>query len=420
MHGRRGYVRQLAVPVVTALALRLTTALLWPLVPSWDGAIYARAAAQLARGEGYTQRILGLDRATPTAFYPVGYPAMLSAVRRLGGDLRSDLVLQSAIGTSLVPVAYVLARRTAGRRAGQMSAWVAALWPGAILLSATWLAEPLFALGAGLALLPVAYARRRQRARALALSALLLGAVAYVRPSALPIAVFVGASAALAWSREPRRPRAWVAAVRCGALCGALACLPLAPWALRNTAQLGSPVLVSTNGGLNLLIGALADGSFRRPEPNPCPDGLHELARERCYTEHALREIRRAPLAWLGRGLHKLWHTFGHESAPAQCFVHALQLPPEDKTRLSSSVLGVCRLGWLVLLVGAVTGALHVARERPPIMRALLFAPVLALAALHFVYVGGDRYHAAVMPLIAALAGVGYAWLSPRPVRRDS
>jgi hypothetical protein len=39
----------------------------------------------------------------------------------------------------------------------------------------------------------------------------------------------------------------------------------------------------------------------------------------------------------------------------------------------------------------------------------VVLAPILALALIHFVYIGGDRYHVAVAPMILALAGVALA-----------
>src|SRR6201999_3615689 len=119
--------------------------------PSWDGVIYVRAAQQLAAGEGYTLRILSETNAPlPTAFYPVGFPAVLAGVRLLGGGLRADRWLQVAASSALVPLAYFFARRARHRRAGRAAAWAAALWPAGIFLSSTWLAEPVFALGVGL------------------------------------------------------------------------------------------------------------------------------------------------------------------------------------------------------------------------------------------------------------------------------
>jgi hypothetical protein len=60
-------------------------------------------------------------------------------------------------------------------------------------------------------------------------------------------------------------------------------------------------------------------------------------------------------------------------------------------------------------------GASVVARRSAGTMRAVLFAPIGAIAVLHTVYLGGDRYHAAVAPMLLALAGIGWArWRGKR------
>jgi hypothetical protein len=43
------------------------------------------------------------------------------------------------------------------------------------------------------------------------------------------------------------------------------------------------------------------------------------------------------------------------------------------------------------------------------VMRGVLLTPIAALAGLHMVYLGGDRYHAAVAPMLMALAGIALA-----------
>ena len=407
--GRLG--RDLWTPLLIALGVRFLLLFLRA-EPSWDGVIYARAAVQLARGEGYTLCILAEGNTpVPTAFYPVGFPAVLSVVRMLGGGYFADRLLQTAATTLLVPLSYLFARRLGGRATGVSAAFIAALWPGGILLSATWLAEPVFALGVGTALLPLLYARRRTRTRAVVLAGLGLGVMAYVRPSSLPIACSVGLSLGYVWLRRRRPMTRALGACAGAALFAALACVPLAPWALRNQRALGAPVLVSTNGGVNLLIGALGDGSFSSIDPNdPCKKApLREAERDRCYARRARQMIAADPVAWVGRSLVKLAHTFGHDSAPAQCLSEGFRGSPGARNTVRLWSLGLCRLSWLLLLSAALTGTAKLIRRPLSSVTALLLAPIVAIASLHMVYLGGDRYHAAVAPMLSALAGSAVA-----------
>jgi 4-amino-4-deoxy-L-arabinose transferase-like glycosyltransferase len=404
---RRALSRDVALPFFLALAVRLVLALNAPVVPDWDGYIYRDAGVEIAAGKGYTRHALDArNPSVPSAFYPVGMPAVIALVRLLGGAERSDLVLQSLAGALLVPVCYLLARRAAGRRAGRIAAYLAAFYPGSVLLSATWLAEPLVALGVATAMLPIAWSRRRHRVRALVLAGLLLGLTTYLRATSLIIAVFI--AMALALTSHGIKARARSLALYGAVLVGA-AIVPLVPWAIRNAYALGSPVLVSTNGGTNLLIGTLNEGGFERLPPELyCNELLlREVARDRCLNAHAVRIIRRAPLDWLARGALKVVHTFAYESAPAQIFGSSLRrVSDATRERVSLHALALTRIGWAFLLLFAVPGAQRVFRRRG-VMPATLLAPILGLAVLHFVFIGGDRYHSAVAPMFVALAAIG-------------
>lgn len=420
VEGPRAHVswgRAALVPLALALTMRL--ALVWWLdpQPAWDGVVYVRAAEQLAAGEGYTIRIL--DPANPpvaTAFYPVGYPALLAVARLAGGGLAADRALTALWSALLVPLAFAYARRAFGARAARYATWSCALWPGAIISSATWLVEPVFALASGLALLPVLYARRSQSWSALARCGALLGVAAYVRPNALVLAALVGVlvGASRAARGAGARKLAVHAAIGLAIALGS-ACLPLTPWIVRNQLRMGSPVAISTNGGVNLLVGSLEDGAYERlPKPQPCRrDGLTEVQRDACFTREALGVIRRDPSAWLARGLLKTAHTFGHESAPAQSVIEGKAWRSDDARALW--LLGLCRIGWLALLPCAVLGgAALVARarraraHRPAIA---VLTPVVALVLVHGVFLAGDRYHGALVPMLAALAGGGLSLL---------
>lgn len=420
-----------------ALVLRFGAVALLPAMPAWDGVIYARAADQLARGEGYTQRSLDpAAPARPTAFFPVGLPAVLAVPRALGLGSALDLWMQALAGALLVPLGAAFARRVHGRRAGRYAAWALALWPGGVLLSASYLAEPLFALGCGVALLPLLYARRRHRVRALCLTAPALGVVAYVRPTALVVLGLTALGvAALAWpsrsasfaqteqsalKRSLFANRAGLLARSAGivALALALGVVPLAPWMIRNARTLGAPVLVSTNGGVNLLLGTVGEGSYGAVPPEvDCPHGMREIARDRCRSERALARIAADPVGWLARGALKLADTFGHESAPAYYVAELLGPPGPRRERALLGMLALSRVAWLALVALAAVGTAALWRTRRsaiaqrPMAALLVLAPIAALAALHVVYLGGDRYHAGVMPMIGALAGVGFATL---------
>jgi hypothetical protein len=182
---------------------------------------------------------------------------------------------------------------------------------------------------------------------------------------------------------------------------------------------MGEPVLVSTNGGLNLLLGTFGEGGYEGlPAGQNAPVGLREVEADRWRNQHARERIAADVPSWLARGALKLVHTFGYEQAPAQYVAQVHRLSPTTGERFSLFSIAACRVYWTILIALAFVGAARRIADwrHAPMRRAELItlAPVLGLALLHFVYIGGDRYHAAVVPMLAALAALGAATVVPR------
>lgn len=388
--------RWLLFPFAVGAALRVLIALL-PARPAWDGVIYARAAEQLARGEGYTLRILRESAPPiPTAFYPVGYPAALGGLRWLGLSGAGLLAVQALIASLVIVWAALLARRLAGMRAGRLAAWLAALHPGSILLGGAYLAEPLFASLSGGLLVVLAYAPKRHRAVALGCALLGFGVLSLMRPVSAVIAGLVAVG--LGWQRARVR-----GALIQGALAVVLVAMTLTPWALRNRDALGSAVPISTNAGFNLLLGTIDLGAYGPlPEALDCHGTANEADKDRCRRDRALSRMIEAPAANLGRMVLKLANTFGHESSPARYLAASLGREGDLVIELGGTALATAY--WWMLIVLAL-------QHRPRASRSLVLvlAPVLAVALVHGLVLGGDRYHLAVMPCVFALAAAGWA-----------
>ncbi len=186
----------------------------------------------------------------------------------------------------------------------------------------------------------------------------------------------------------------------------------LAPWSIRSSLSLGGPVLVSTNGGSNFLIGTIGEGVYDHiPDAIDC-DGPTELASDHCRAGRAIDRIRGAPIDAFSRALLKLAHTFGHDSAPAQAWASGLRTrDPSVRESAALASLGVCRVSWIALLSLAIAGAGLVLCRRRSVLHGALFAPPVGIALTHVVLLGGDRYHApaaASMSVLAALAWTAF------------
>lgn len=401
---RPSLARVLLPPTTLALVVRLVLWVSLPPSPAWDGVPFERAAEDIAAGRGFTRAMFSRDQPPiATAFYPVGLPAALAVIRTTGAGRQGDLLFQCVVGVLTVPVGYALGRRLGGRRTGALTAWLAALWPGGVLLSLSWMTEPLFSLLVATSSAIIAWSSFRTRTRSLALAVGVLSLATYVRPSGLVVAAAL--VLATLWI-DRRQPAPFRRAGIHVALSLVVASSILAPWALRNAAAIGTPIPVSTNGGFNLLLGTTGDGRFgEMPADIDCPAALGEVAKDRCRADRALARISDRPLHALARGALKLVHTFGHESSPSEIWASSLELDDEDRASARLFALAVSQPFWLSLLVASGAGGVLVWRRRPMgAPGAAILAPLAGTALVHAVYLGGDRYHAPTVLLLCALA----------------
>ncbi|MEZ4391341.1 MAG: hypothetical protein R3A48_09620 [Polyangiales bacterium] len=368
-------IRSLAACLAVALAARLAVILAWPCEPAWDGHYYARLAARLAAGQGYTDaRPWGAEA---TAFWPPGLPFALAPLLRLGASPRvaAACVNLSAAALACAAVHHAAARRD-GPEAGARAAMIYALYPGLVLWSTAAMTETL--TGALLAA-SVWIALPRNGF----VSGLGVGLAALARPPSLLL------TAAPLVARR---------GLRATLLCVAGAAAVVAPWTLRNARALDGAALVSTNGGSNLLIGATsAGGGYARLQGRypACDAAAGEVARDRCWRARALEVARARPLRWLARGGARLARTMLLEVDPAAHLAWSAR-PPASPAR--SALAALCTLAWWWLLASFARGASGDGESR-------VAAYALGATALtHAVFLGADRYHLVLVPLLCPLA----------------
>lgn len=389
-------------PLLVALGLTLATRAALVAAtrepPRWDGYFYARFAAAIARGEGYAVTSAHAPP-RPTAFYPVGYPAALAAALRVAPDARVAAALVNVLSALVAAAAVVaVAHRAGGERAAARAGVAYALYPGAVLWCGAAMTETLHGALLALALAATALPRTDGARRGGALAAgLALGAATLVRPQSLlllPLATL----GARSW-----RERALALALACFA-----AAAVVGPWTARNCARLDACALVSTNGGSNLLIGTFPDarGGYRRPAAGDgCADVRGEVRRDRCMTQVARERIRENPGRWLALDALKLGGTFLWEHDPVS------YLRGERRDRFGplsyGALVALCTAAWWALLAGAWRG-LGRGRDNDASGAAARFAvgALAATAFTHGVFLGADRYHLIVVPLLCVVAGL--------------
>jgi 4-amino-4-deoxy-L-arabinose transferase-like glycosyltransferase len=210
-----------------------------------DEQVYTRLAQSMADGVGYSA-----DGVQPTAYRPPGYPFLLLPVYWLasGNVLAMRFVGVLALA-GCVWLSYRIGRRTGSPAAGAVAAVITACYPLAIYTATALYPQipALFLLLANIEFgLRAAETTGRRRFGCVLASGVAGGLLAITVPN-FAVSVFI----VVVWLAWRNRGAAWRAAA---AILVVVAVIPGA-WCVRNAVSLHAFVPVSTNDGINLLLG---------------------------------------------------------------------------------------------------------------------------------------------------------------------
>lgn len=286
---RRAILSQRALVAIWAIFVVLRLAvLLVPVAPTSDAEWYVLRAIGLAAGHGYLD-----NTGHPTAFWPAGWPMALSVLFRLTGPSLLGIGLfnlASAIASGWLIL--LLGRRLFGSEAGaRLGLLLFALYPNAIAYIPLALTESFYTM---LLLLGCWLVVARRSAVWLVAAGLVFGFASLVKAQTV---VVIPVLFAIEWLRARDVWRRLPLVAARGLLVLACAGLLVTPWAVRNHAQLGSWVAVSTNGGFNLLIGNSADADGGYAEDGRAFTAL--MARTDLGEAARDAEAKRLGMAWI-------------------------------------------------------------------------------------------------------------------------
>lgn len=419
-----GWAGLLALVAVLLVGLGLRANEAWQgRPPVYDAAAYARIAANLERGEGFT---LGRTATQPASNYSPGLPLLAAGLYEVSGGVheRFARLALAAIGALAILFSYLIARRLWSPWAGIVAAAAVAVYPALLEYQGMLMSEPLAASLLSGAVLAMLWADGSSRAKWL-VPGVLLGALALVRPEYLAISfpITIAILARHGWTGW-RQDLA-----QAGIMLAGLA-LVVAPWTVRNAVALDRFVPVSTGGGQVLFAGSYlpSDGDpervgsevlERHPElRRSLPQGprleqiLEALARQR-YPGTPTDEA----LARMGR--ERLWNDVSEHPLEYADFLGAkLGLIWLHGPRRVMREPAWAVLHWALLALGLLGLGILAWRRR---WEALLLATVLLAATLvGLLLVASPRRALVTIPLVAALAGVGAAWLAATLAERGT
>jgi 4-amino-4-deoxy-L-arabinose transferase-like glycosyltransferase len=423
--GRAGLAALVAI-LLLGLGLRLDYA--WEgRAPVYDAAAYAAIAANLDRGHGFT---VGRAATQPSGNYSPGLPLLAAGVYEASGGVHERLarLLLAAIGALSVLFAYLIGRRLSGPAAGLVGAAALAIYPALLEYQGMLMSEPLAATLLSGSVLAMLWCENRDGRACWLLPGALLGATAMVRPEYLAIAALL---ALVVFARGARSN--WRQALAQGAVLAAGVVLVVAPWTVRNAVALHRVVPISTGGGQVLFA-----GTYLPSGGNPERVGAEVVARhpgifepadaQRLRLEQILARLaaHRFPamesdkaLSRMGR--EQLWDDISEEPFEYAGFVAAKvgRIWSHGPRAVMREPLWEA-LHWFLVAFGLLGLAVLAWRRR---WEALLLATIfLAITAISALLVASPRRVLVMLPLVAALAGVGavagWAWLRVRLLPR--
>ena len=397
--------RAMAVILLLALVPRAAM-LLCAVTPTSDADWYYGHAAQMAAGMDYLD-----GHGHPTAFWPVGWPWLLSLAFRAGGTSLATLGVLN-LGAALLTVWLTrdLGRLLTGSEgAGRIAALLYAVYPNAVLYVPLALTEvPYTALLLVAVKLLVDDSPARQSARWV-LAGLVLALATLIKAQTLVIVPAIVLVMAL------RTRSVWRPAL-CGALVLGTALLAIAPWTVRNHQALGAWVMVSTNGGYTLLTGNndSANGTYTPDDPLvkqvEARTDLDEVARDALARNLAKDWIATHPARFAALAPLKLIRLWGPDGEGQWAYETGSRVYAAAPKAFLAVRAANQALYWALLAV-FVIAPIPIIRARraagQPVIDWWLVAYMVALfpSLIAVVFSGQSRFHFPAMPFLCMIAG---------------
>jgi len=235
--------------------------------------------------------IFSSDGVNPTAYRPPGYPFLLTIAAYFGGEIQTFRVLNFVMLSASLVLVFVLARKQGGFPAGVISVILVLCYPVVFYTASTVYPQTM----AALLMLTVIWLYFKEDVltaeRALAIG-ILTGLLLLTAPAFVFFLLFLCVCVLL---EQGGSVGAKVLVLLLATV------LVMSPWFVRNYRTFNSFVFVSTNSGVNLLLGNSEDTT---PNAGVNVDitkyakeasGLNEVARNRYYTAEALKYVKNNP-----------------------------------------------------------------------------------------------------------------------------
>jgi len=404
----------LATAIMIGLLLRAGWNLIVQVRPVSDYLWYFERATWLAAGSGY---ITG--DGLPTAYFPVGYPAFLAVLFVVFGH--SLMVVKAAnivLSTATIWVVARLSERmlvtgeSRRYRIVEVAAFLFALFPSQVLYTALVSDSVLFQFLLCTGTLALLTARTGWRR--LAAGGAIFGLATLTRPYAIVVPGVLMAC--------QRRRGGFGVRVRRLILVYVAVVMVLIPWMLRNARSLGGLVPVSTNGGVNLLIGSGpgATGAFTETPLAPMKEAaLSEYDADRLAWRLGAEAILRNPLRFIGLAPRKIVHLFADDAQALRWNLKGMRArtSPARYSSLELTGMGIVQFYYSLIVLGSLTFVALAIRSG--LLRrdvsALGLWIMAAFTCTSIGFFGDPRFHFSLTPFMCFYAACFWESVRHRP-----
>lgn len=367
--------------ILFGLTLRVAWILVFPALPSSDGAVYLELAHRLLSDGRF-------EVAGTRAYWPPGYPFFLTPWLSVLPDTAATALSQLALYIVGGIGCFKLAQRLSGREAGCLALLIFSLWPNLVTLVGTPQKETLI-----IALLPwVAYFLISTSVKTILLAGSGFGFSVLVQPSLqllLPIAILV-----IILTRLPG------CYIRVMFFVIAAAAVVL-PWSMRNADVLGKFILVSTNGGSNLYRAnnPLATGGYT-PHGFVDTSNFGEVKEDEIAKKLAVTWIMENPSAFLTLALEKQARFMGDDAVGVYA---SLKIGKgSDSTNAYAAIKLLANFWWIgIWLIIAVCSL----SKKSVGSHDFLAIGWLYMFALHSIFEADGKYHVPMLWILCVWIG---------------
>jgi 4-amino-4-deoxy-L-arabinose transferase-like glycosyltransferase len=388
-------------------------------ITSGDPFFYDVFARFLAAGQGFV-RIGG----QATAQWPPGYPAALAVVYTVfGHEIILAKLLNVLLGTATCLLAYLIGKRVFNRTVGLTAALALAVFPSQVFSPTLVMSEvPATFLVAAFVCLVVFFAVDSLSWQRAAVIGAFIGVITYVRGETILLALPL----IVVWAVASR---SFLSGLRYGAIAVAATGLVILPWVVRNWVEMGYPVLMSTGSSENLIAGhwpgADGKGSFipilevdYKYEGVPFPENETLVYKEE--TRRAISFALHNPGTELKVIPQKLYEFYRADSKVMLWIQKGTLDAPAFSSAAEARWEALANVYYWIALAAAAIGAPLWFSLRDPRKVLLLMIVVYYSFLFGFVFIGEQRFHSALIPLLCVFAAVSLVALAERVRRRPA